>query len=923
MPRPRPSPGGTGLSTSTGSNTAHPASSNSSPNSPTSSSAAKQARRRSSAQGALGHGREPKMAVLAAANRMRDATGAPTTGANSRRSVSGAQVAPLVVESQRYEEWMKIATDNKITSTNTWNLALIDYFHDMSLLRNSDTDGGGINFQKASCTLDGCVKIWTSRVDSVASETGKLLSGLGEGAGNVDDDLDNDGEDGEDDDQREQKRAKKRAARSAPTLADSFSKLRIKSFDLEFTVDPLFKKTSADFDEGGAAGLLMNHLSVDGGMRVVFDAGDARLEMDEEDPEFGKEEREEKEKREKEEREREGESEVPIAELYKCFSTPYPGQPPLPLTQRAPLPAQDVPDLLSTMHLCPSLSTFSFSADGSLESLNLGLLNLDEDEDYGAKGKGGKNQHLADDDGDFGGFADDNNAAAGGDFGGGFDHDFGGGGEGEGGGGEVDFFADEFTPQGLYEAGLANELPVPPAHFGSGGSGGGGGYGVGAVEPFNPARSAGERDLAFAMGEEEQGGGGGEGLLEYFDATFGGGAAGGKKGWAGPEHWKMNRRRGVKAQAPAPNAGADNDDDDALASGTKKKRAEKVAFSFDFSAPPPLSAKELFAPAAPKSSITTTTAAKKKKTPEGDDDYTLPADYGFKSSVLLRLFLKPKMTLRMRRRLAHPAPPLDGIDAEGDVQFWAQAGMGAGQGEGDGMGMGMGMEGMGGEDFGGGFDGPTGGDDDDFEPPPFDTQWLASGDAPDEDFSSPAFDEDAAAAERDLDDLAAASQGNGLKRIRVEKVEYAKRAKRVDVKRLKESIWRELEEVVIEVEQFPKDLVYDPSLPPPVTAKPTKKPLPRPSSSKATTKPNEALVPVVSSLRKLYPKDKMDEISTSYMFICLLHLANEKGLRIQTPVLDAFEEEVGGGNVGREVGEEVRKRVGGLEGLRVLKEINA
>jgi condensin complex subunit 2 len=43
-------------------------------------------------------------------------------------------------------------------------------------------DGDSINFQKASCTLDGCVKIYTSRVDSVASETGKLLSGLADSA---------------------------------------------------------------------------------------------------------------------------------------------------------------------------------------------------------------------------------------------------------------------------------------------------------------------------------------------------------------------------------------------------------------------------------------------------------------------------------------------------------------------------------------------------------------------------------------------------------------------------------------------------------------------------------------------------------------------------------------------------------------------
>jgi condensin complex subunit 2 len=46
----------------------------------------------------------------------------------------------------------------------------------MSLLRNERDNS--INFQKASFTLEGCVKIWTSRVDSVGTETGKLLSNL-------------------------------------------------------------------------------------------------------------------------------------------------------------------------------------------------------------------------------------------------------------------------------------------------------------------------------------------------------------------------------------------------------------------------------------------------------------------------------------------------------------------------------------------------------------------------------------------------------------------------------------------------------------------------------------------------------------------------------------------------------------------------
>lgn len=53
-------------------------------------------------------------------------------------------------------------------------MALIDYFADMSLLREGDS----INFQKASHTLDGCVKVYSSRIDSVDQETRQLLLGL-------------------------------------------------------------------------------------------------------------------------------------------------------------------------------------------------------------------------------------------------------------------------------------------------------------------------------------------------------------------------------------------------------------------------------------------------------------------------------------------------------------------------------------------------------------------------------------------------------------------------------------------------------------------------------------------------------------------------------------------------------------------------
>ena len=70
----------------------------------------------------------------------------------------------------------------------------------MSLLRNAQD--GSVNFQKASYTLDGCVKVWTSRVDSCKNDTGKLLSNLTNDTGGNDEeeeggeDVDGDGEEG-------------------------------------------------------------------------------------------------------------------------------------------------------------------------------------------------------------------------------------------------------------------------------------------------------------------------------------------------------------------------------------------------------------------------------------------------------------------------------------------------------------------------------------------------------------------------------------------------------------------------------------------------------------------------------------------------------------------------------------------------------
>lgn len=43
-------------------------------------------------------------------------------------------------------------------------------------------------------------------------------------------------------------------------------------FPVAFMVDPLYHQTSAQFDEGGTKGLLLNNLGVYGGCWVLFDS---------------------------------------------------------------------------------------------------------------------------------------------------------------------------------------------------------------------------------------------------------------------------------------------------------------------------------------------------------------------------------------------------------------------------------------------------------------------------------------------------------------------------------------------------------------------------------------------------------------------------------------------------------------------------
>ncbi|KAH8731552.1 condensin complex subunit 2/barren [Phaeosphaeriaceae sp. PMI808] len=649
------------------------------------------------------------------------------------------RVMPLLAN---FEEWMKMATDNKINANNSWNFALIDYFHEMSLLK----EGDGVNFQKASCTLDGCVKIYTSRVDSVATDTGKLLSGLAENASKKrrgddegEEDDDDDGEEGEDG----QKKRKKRAARSAEaTLATSFSQLQNKKMELEFAVDPLFKKASADFDEGGAKGLLLNHLAIDVKGRIVFDSSDDANDATADD----------------------------------ARATPAPEEPAQPEIEEvvdidvdiSGLATKYFPDLLrlDEQDICPSMKTFDLGdVNGSMD-----LPFLKAPDDW-------RNDDKKDDDDEEPGnrsglFLDDENPM-------GFDDD------------------DDVNMGGF-------DLP-PETGFGEGGAEG-------------DITDGAQYGLSMAHGRDQEQ----ENILSYFDQVL-------KKNWAGPEHWRIRRVKDVGKPT------------------TATKRKEKELFEIDFAAPMSQNIADiLYTPATSNSTISLPKAQWKSKTRN-----LLPDDKHFNSRQLLRLFLKPKARMGSRREGRRTQPQNTKEPAHGDVDeaYWANRDGQDALAEEDGR-----VQGNYDADFfqDDGLPMPGGPieDDDDFA------------DARDH-FSPPP--QDGPGALEPIDGAIPQADAFGAqlvtqsRRFRPEYVQYARVAKKVDVKRLKDELWKGIG-------------LEDISAPPPENA-------PEDPASKAVDG-SLTFTSVVNNLQAVYPKQAMADISTSYCFICLLHLANEKGLVI-------------------------------------------
>ncbi|XP_070672421.1 condensin complex subunit 2-like [Malus domestica] len=77
-----------------------------------------------------------------------------------------------------FQNCIKLASENaqKINQKNTWEVNLIDHLTD--IINVEEEKDAETNFQKACCTLEAGVKIYSMRVDSVHSEAYKVLRGM-------------------------------------------------------------------------------------------------------------------------------------------------------------------------------------------------------------------------------------------------------------------------------------------------------------------------------------------------------------------------------------------------------------------------------------------------------------------------------------------------------------------------------------------------------------------------------------------------------------------------------------------------------------------------------------------------------------------------------------------------------------------------
>jgi condensin complex subunit 2 len=676
--------------------------------------------------------------------------------------------------------------------------------------------------------------------------------------------------------------------------------LQLKKLELEFAVDPLFKKASADFDEGGAKGLLLNHLSIDSEGRIVFDSSDetaeaksypnnTQMQQTLVDPT------------------------VPPAEELSNLSLLPEGQPRDQEINLLSLASKFFPDLsiLDSQDICPSMKSFTLGDPSS--ELNIPFLKASEDWRESQKRNDSDRPLIDIPIGDKSGiFLDSENAA-------GFDDDDDDGGGALGGfdiGPDVGFgeggeaWAKDAALEPMLRVARANDDELSTGREGRDG------IEIGDFDPANPHADAYTVGLNHQrrMRDNDPT----ENILSYFDAALKSTKA---AAWAGPEHWRIRKINAAQASSDNPPA--------------PRVRKEKEPFEIDFLGPMDQSiADMLYTPAATNAAISLPKAQWKTK-----GRNLLPDDRHFNSRSLLQLWLKPKA--RVRRRKVVPGMPNRGVSGSGQGEDGQQGEMGGhpemdeaywakrreeeeeahrrqedeeGQERKGDYDANFFADDDGALPYGGGLPDDIDDDDDDgpvgftdaremLSPPP--TATTTSDSQP------PGFGDILSShqpADSQPSNLLPGSFGSQLvtqggRRLRPEYVNYARTAKKVDVRRLKENMWRGMSaELMSSFSPPPSSSDHDMTTnngPP--TPAPTDPGLDTdadgdvdmdmdinmatdPTAIKSKTRaapPTLKFTHLIRNLQNVYPEQQMRDISTSYCFICLLHLANEKGLVLE------------------------------------------
>ncbi|KAF1334096.1 Condensin complex subunit 2, partial [Globisporangium splendens] len=217
------------------------------------------------------------LSTNSSSNKQKTAGGASGTGA------AGASTQNRQYISDMYSTIIKMSSENKINVKNSWSLHLIDHMEDiLGSSRKGEGEGGDpddtFNFQKASCTLDASIKIYSYRVDDTWNSSYKILENLSrtdDNSGKQIGEADNDDDDDPDEPKSARKAARKHTA--AKTIEKNLNNINLKNYELEFEADPLFHKMSQLFDEGGAKGMLLANLGLYDGCKILLNSSDVSV----------------------------------------------------------------------------------------------------------------------------------------------------------------------------------------------------------------------------------------------------------------------------------------------------------------------------------------------------------------------------------------------------------------------------------------------------------------------------------------------------------------------------------------------------------------------------------------------------------------------------------------------------------------------